>query len=67
MVFKATDKLKIGTKDPYAAIKVLSKEFKTHPNAVAVLINEVIKSQKMHIPILSSSAMFMKAVILSLW
>ena len=52
VVYKAKDKLKIEAqdRDPYVAIKVLSDEFKTHPQAFISLQRESRKSQRIAHP-----------------
>lgn len=52
VVYKAKDLLKIEAKDrdPYVAIKVLSDEFKTHPEAFIALQRESRKTQKIAHP-----------------
>ncbi|MCP3688638.1 MAG: protein kinase [Gammaproteobacteria bacterium] len=48
VVYKAKDMLKVEAldRDPYVAIKVLSEEFKTHPEAFISLQRESRKSQR---------------------
>ena len=48
VVYKAKDLLKVEAKDrdPYVAIKVLSEEFKSHPEAFISLQRESRKSQR---------------------
>lgn len=52
IVYKAKDRLKIEAKDrdPYVAIKVLSEEFKQHPESFIALQRESRKSQRMAHP-----------------
>lgn len=52
VVYKAKDKLKVEAqdRDPYVAIKVLSEEFKTHPEAFISLQRESRKSQRIAHP-----------------
>lgn len=52
IVYKAKDKLKVEAqdRDPYVAIKVLSDEFKTHPEAFISLQRESRKSQRIAHP-----------------
>lgn len=52
VVYKATDLLKVEAKDrePYVAIKVLSDEFKAHPEAFIALQRESRKTQKIAHP-----------------
>ncbi|MDH5180995.1 MAG: protein kinase, partial [Gammaproteobacteria bacterium] len=52
IVYKAKDRLKIEAKDrdPYVAIKVLSEEFKSHPESFIALQRESRKSQRMAHP-----------------
>ena len=52
VVFKAKDILKVEAKDkdPYIAIKVLSEEFKSHPEAFISLQRESRKSQRIAHP-----------------
>src|SRR5690606_7193219 len=52
VVYKAKDLLKIEAqdRDPYVAIKVLSEEFKTHPEAFIALQRESRKSQRIAHP-----------------
>jgi len=52
IVYKAKDLLKIEAKDrePYVAIKVLSDEFKSHPEAFIALQRESRKTQKIAHP-----------------
>ncbi len=52
VVYKAKDRLKIEAqdKDPYVAIKVLSEEFKTHPEAFIALQRESRKTQRIAHP-----------------
>ncbi|MFT5083868.1 MAG: serine/threonine protein kinase [Lentisphaeria bacterium] len=52
MVYKAKDLLKVEAqdKDPYVAIKVLSDEFKTHPEAFIALQRESRKTQRIAHP-----------------
>ncbi|MFV9615886.1 MAG: protein kinase domain-containing protein [Gammaproteobacteria bacterium] len=52
IVYKAKDKLKVEAQDsdPYVAIKVLSEEFKTHPEAFISLQRESRKSQRIAHP-----------------
>ncbi len=52
VVYKAKDLLKVEAKDrdPYVAIKVLSEEFKTHPEAFISLQRESRKSQRIAHP-----------------
>ncbi len=52
IVYKAKDLLKVEAKDrdPYVAIKVLSEEFKTHPEAFISLQRESRKSQRIAHP-----------------
>lgn len=49
IVYKAKDRLKVEAqdRDPYVAIKVLSEEFKRHPEAFIALQRESRKSQKL--------------------
>lgn len=52
IVYKAKDRLKVEAqdRDPYVAIKVLSEEFKTHPQAFISLQRESRKSQRIAHP-----------------
>lgn len=52
IVYKAKDRLKVEAKDrdPYVAIKVLSDEFKAHPEAFISLQRETKKSQRIAHP-----------------
>ena len=52
VVYKARDLLKVEAKDrdPYVAIKVLSEEFKSHPEAFIALQRESRKSQRIAHP-----------------
>ena len=52
IVYKARDLLKVEAqdRDPYVAIKVLSEEFKTHPEAFISLQRESRKSQRIAHP-----------------
>ena len=52
MVYKAIDMLKVEAKDmnPYVAIKVLSENFKEHPDAFISLQRETSKAQKLAHP-----------------
>lgn len=52
IVFKAKDRLKVEANDrePYVAIKVLSEDFKTHPEALIMLQRESRKSQRIAHP-----------------
>ena len=52
VVYKAKDRLKVEAQDrePYVAIKVLSEEFKTHPEAFISLQRESRKSQRIAHP-----------------
>ncbi len=52
IVYKAKDRLKIEAqdRDPYVAIKVLSEEFKSHPEAFISLQRESRKSQRIAHP-----------------
>ncbi|MCW8831236.1 MAG: bifunctional serine/threonine-protein kinase/formylglycine-generating enzyme family protein [Gammaproteobacteria bacterium] len=52
MVYKAIDMLKVEAKDmnPYVAIKVLSEDFKEHPDAFISLQRETSKAQKLAHP-----------------
>ncbi|MDH5446480.1 MAG: bifunctional serine/threonine-protein kinase/formylglycine-generating enzyme family protein [Gammaproteobacteria bacterium] len=52
VVYKAKDRLKVEAKDrdPYVAIKVLSEEFKTHPDAFISLQRESRKAQRLAQP-----------------
>ncbi len=52
VVYKAKDMLKIEAqdRDPYVAIKVLSEEFKSHPEAFIALQRESRKSQRIAHP-----------------
>ncbi len=52
VVYKAKDLLKVEAqdKDPYVAIKVLSDDFKTHPEAFIALQRESRKTQKIAHP-----------------
>lgn len=52
VVYKAKDKLKVEAqdRDPYVAIKVLSEEFKTHPEAFIALQRESRKAQRIAHP-----------------
>ena len=52
VVYKAKDRLKVEAqdRDPYVAIKVLSEEFKTHPQAFISLQRESRKSQRIAHP-----------------
>ncbi|MCP4430335.1 MAG: protein kinase [Gammaproteobacteria bacterium] len=52
VVYKARDLLKVEAqdRDPYVAIKVLSEEFKTHPEAFISLQRESRKSQRVAHP-----------------
>ncbi len=52
VVYKAKDRLKIEAKDrdPYVAIKVLSDEFKSHPEAFIALQRESRKTQRIAHP-----------------
>lgn len=52
VVYKAKDLLKVEAKDrdPYVAIKVLSEEFKSHPEAFIALQRESRKSQRIAHP-----------------
>ncbi len=52
VVYKAKDLLKVEAqdRDPYVAIKVLSEEFKSHPEAFIALQRESRKSQRMAHP-----------------
>lgn len=52
VVYKAKDRLKVEARDrdPYVAIKVLSDEFKTHPEAFIALQRESRKAQRIAHP-----------------
>ena len=52
VVYKARDRLKVEAqdRDPYVAIKVLSEEFKTHPEAFISLQRESRKAQRIAHP-----------------
>ena len=52
VVYKAKDRLKVEAqdRDPYVAIKVLSEEFKSHPEAFISLQRESRKSQRIAHP-----------------
>ena len=52
IVYKAKDRLKVEAqdRDPYVAIKVLSEEFKSHPEAFISLQRESRKSQRIAHP-----------------
>ncbi|MFK5915301.1 MAG: bifunctional serine/threonine-protein kinase/formylglycine-generating enzyme family protein [Woeseiaceae bacterium] len=52
IVYKASDRLKVEAqdRDPYVAIKVLSDEFKSHPEAFISLQRESRKSQRIAHP-----------------
>ncbi len=52
IVYKARDRLKVEAqdRDPYVAIKVLSEEFKSHPEAFISLQRESRKSQRIAHP-----------------
>ena len=52
VVYKAKDRLKVEAqdRDPYVAIKVLSEEFKSHPQAFISLQRESRKTQRMAHP-----------------
>lgn len=52
VVYKATDKLKVEAHDrePYVAIKVLSEEFKSHPESFIALQRESRKTQRISHP-----------------
>lgn len=52
VVYKAKDRLKVEAQDrePYVAIKVLSEEFKTHPEAFIALQRESRKAQRIAHP-----------------
>ncbi len=52
VVYKAKDRLKVEAhdRDPYVAIKVLSDEFKTHPDAFISLQRESRKAQRLSQP-----------------
>lgn len=52
IVYKAKDHLKVeaNDRDPYVAVKVLSEEFKSHPEAFVALQRESRKSQRMAHP-----------------
>ncbi len=52
IVYKAQDRLKVEAqdRDPYVAIKVLSDEFKTHPEAFISLQRESRKAQRLAQP-----------------
>lgn len=52
VVYKATDRLKIEAKDrePFVAIKVLSEEFKSHPESFIALQRESRKTQRIAHP-----------------
>lgn len=52
IVYKAKDRLKVEAqdRDPYVAIKVLSEEFKSHPQAFISLQRESRKSQRIAHP-----------------
>ena len=52
VVYKAKDRLKVEAqdRDPYVAIKVLSEEFKSHPQAFISLQRESRKSQRIAHP-----------------
>ena len=52
VVYKARDRLKVEAqdRDPYVAIKVLSEEFKSHPEAFISLQRESRKSQRIAHP-----------------
>lgn len=52
VVYKAKDRLKVEAKDrdPYVAIKVLSEEFKSHPEAFIALQRESRKTQRIAHP-----------------
>ena len=52
VVYKATDRLKIEAhdQDPHVAIKVLSEEFKSHPEAFIALQRESRKTQRIAHP-----------------
>jgi serine/threonine protein kinase len=52
VVYRALDRLKVEAhdRDPYVAIKVLSEEFKTHPESFIALQRESRKTQRMSHP-----------------
>lgn len=52
VVYKAKDRLKVEAKDrePYVAIKVLSEEFKSHPESFIALQREARKAQRIAHP-----------------
>lgn len=52
VVYKASDRLKVEAQDrePYVAIKVLSEEFKAHPESFIALQRESRKTQRMAHP-----------------
>jgi len=52
VVYKATDRLKVEARDrePYVAIKVLSEEFKSHPESFIALQRESRKTQRIAHP-----------------
>lgn len=52
MVYKATDRLKVEARDrePYVAIKVLSEEFRSHPESFIALQRESRKTQRIAHP-----------------
>ena len=52
VVYRATDRLKVEARDrePYVAIKVLSEEFKAHPESFVALQRESRKTQRMAHP-----------------
>lgn len=52
VVYKATDRLKVEARDrePYVAIKVLSEEFKAHPESFVALQRESRKTQRLAHP-----------------
>lgn len=52
VVYRAKDRLKVEAqdRDPYVAIKVLSEEFKTHPEAFIALQRESRKAQRIAHP-----------------
>lgn len=52
VVYKAKDRLKVEAhdRDPYVAIKVLSEEFKSHPDAFISLQRESRKAQRLSQP-----------------
>ena len=56
LVFKAVDMLKVEAKDqnPYVAIKVLTGDFKEHPDAFISLQRETSKAQKLAHPNIST-------------